>query len=293
MHLNPGYGILKSGDRVRKQYQIICQLGQGGFGITYQAQDITINNEIVFVALKQISQIPQNNHAVIREDEYLEDLKKEDRALRHLNHNYIPKCIDSFTENNYFYLVQEYIEGHNLAAEIIPGKQISETEIIAILKHILEILKFVHRQKIIHRDLKPANLIRRTSDNKIFLIDFGAVKEIATLNHNSSGVSLTKAIGTSGYTPHEQWEGNPQFNSDIYALGIIALQMVTDLSLQDIKNCNLESNKNYNFYIWQEEAYPYISDSLKKIVTKMIEARYQNRYQSVKEALHDLYQLEV
>ncbi|MCZ0904877.1 AarF/UbiB family protein, partial [Microcoleus sp. HI-ES] len=112
-------------------------------------------------------------------------------------------------ENDYFYLVQEYIEGHPLSQELTAGNRGNEKNTVALLREVLEILKSVHQENIIHRDITPSNLIRRKTDQKIVLIDFGAVKEISTFTANSTGEILTsQAIGTSGYMPAEQY--NPR-----------------------------------------------------------------------------------
>ncbi|MGL5077456.1 MAG: serine/threonine protein kinase, partial [Waterburya sp.] len=229
--------LLSPNDIVGSHYQIIQILGKGGFGITYLARD---NNRIApnnLIALKQIF-INQQNDEVDDIDErstsYLQKLEQEARVLSQLQHDRIPKFFGRFEENGYFYIAQEYIEGHSLTEEILPGKQLSQSDAIAILREILLILQFVHAQRIIHRDIKPANLIRRHSDNKIVLIDFGAVKEINTQYKNSSGITLTKIIGSPGYMPPEQARGNPQFNSDIYAVGIILLQAITGFSGKEI-----------------------------------------------------------
>ena len=284
---------LNPGDIVGEHYRIVRVLGRGGFGVTYQAQDIREEDNNVFVALKQIPIPQQNKNGEVRGDRYVADLEREANTLRNLRHARIPKFIDEFRENNYFYIVQEYIPGRSLEEEIIPGERIDEQEIIKMLREILVVLKFVHRHNIIHRDIKPANLIRRGTDNKIVLIDFGAVKEVETIHQNSLGDSITRMVGTRGYLPNEQAIGNPQFNSDIYALGIIILQTITDFSIDNIRTSNSEPKlDNQCNYIWQDEAYPEVSQGLKKIVSKMIRYNFNQRYQSVRKVLEDLDRLE-
>lgn len=128
-------------------------------------------------------------------------------------------------QNEQFYLVQEYIEGCTLRDELKEKGNLNEIEVVKILEEVLEILKFLHNYKppIIHRDIKPENLIRRSGDNKIVLIDFGSVTAISEISRLKSP---TTYIYSYGYSPKEQLEGNAQPNSDIYALGVTALEML-------------------------------------------------------------------
>jgi len=110
----------------------------------------------------------------------------------------------------------------------VPGKVWQEAKVKRLLIDVLKILSFVHQNNVIHRDIKPSNLIRRDRDGKIFLIDFGAVKEITNMTlSEGQGNVLTIAIGTPGYMASEQQRGDPRFNSDIYALGMTAVQAIT------------------------------------------------------------------
>ena len=92
---------------------------------------------------------------------------------------------------------------------------------------IIQILDFVHTNKVIHRDIKPSNIIRREADNKLVLIYFGAVKRITT-----EGQQRTIVIGTPAYIPIEQFNGKPNFCSDIYAVGMIGIQALTGIKPQ-------------------------------------------------------------
>ena len=277
---------LNPGDVVHGRYEVIEELGRGGFGITYTAYD----NQQSFrpiVVLKQIRILQSESNQEERDTDYLERLRLEANTLRNLEHPHIPKFFDSFEEDNYYYIVQEYIEGHNLRKEIFRGEPIKEDQALIILRTMLEILEFVHSNNIIHRDIKPANIIRRHSDNKLFLIDFGAVKEIAT-ETNISGKHLTKAIISRGYSPVEQLEGQPRLNSDIYALGMMLMQGVTGFSINAI--CDEECvpiRDNDRNYIWQKYA-PEISLEVKEIISKMIKYNFNNRYQNITEIYNDL-----
>jgi serine/threonine-protein kinase len=103
---------------------------------------------------------------------------------------------------------------------------------------------------VIHRDIKPANLIRRQGDNKIVLIDFGAVKEITSLSTNQQTKPLTVAIGTHGYMANEQAGGQPQFSSDVYAVVIMAIQALHGLN-PDTNAVGLTQDSNTGEISWQ------------------------------------------
>ena len=163
---------LMLGQTLAGRYHIIKHLGGGGFSQTYLAEDKkrSGNPRCVVKQLKPYYNDPQTLQIARR-------LFKTETETLHLlgTHPLIPELLDSFEENQEFYLVQELIEGKDLSKELIPGKRFSEPEVIAILQNIIEILVFVQQHKVIHRDIKPPNLMRRNSDKKIFLIDFGAV----------------------------------------------------------------------------------------------------------------------
>ena len=174
--------------------------------------------------------------------------------------------------------MREYIEGNDLRQELIKDKQLSESYVISILNDVLEILQFIHKNRVIHRDIKPANLIRSLKNSKLFLIDFGAAKS----EFDSTIQSQTIIIGTTGYMPIEQIEGFPNFTSDIYALGITAIQALTGLSPHD-----LEERSNYNReLIWQNKVN--ISEGLGYIISKMVKRNWRERYQSATEVLQAL-----
>ncbi|MCC5634578.1 protein kinase [Nostoc sp. CHAB 5844] len=259
-------------------YQIQAQLGKGGFGITFTAIDLRRpgNPQCIVKQFKPVSTDP-NTLAVGKR---LFDTEAE--KLERLGHyDQIPRLLAFFQENQEFYLVQEYIEGHDLTQELIPGEKLREREVIKLLEGILEVLTFVHQQKLIHRDLKPSNIRRRRADGKIVLIDFGAVKEVTTQVVSPIGIkSLTVAIGTPGYMPSEQAKGQPTFHSDIYAVGIIAIQALTG-----INPCagGVPTDPQTGEFVWRDRAQ--VSSKLANIIDKMVRYDYRQRYPSAAEAL--------
>ncbi|MDJ0735433.1 MAG: protein kinase [Nostocaceae cyanobacterium] len=264
------------GQIVGGRYRIIRQIGRGGFGVTFLAEDTKRPGNPPCV-VKQFQPVRTDPYT-LRVGKILFDREAEN--LEELgNHDQIPRLLAHFEEKQQFYLVQEFIEGHDLTHEIDPGKKLSEAEVIKLLIDILEVLAFVHQKDRIHRDIKPSNIMRRKSDGKIVLIDFGAVKQVAGVQGNQHGyTAFTRHIGTPDYMPSEQTQGNPQFCSDIYALGIIAIQALTGLSSRDI-----EPDKTTGEIEWQNNFK--VSSKLANVINKMVRYDFRQRYQSGEEAL--------
>ena len=263
------------GTTLRGRYKIISQLGKGGFGETYLAQDLDLPGKPRCV-VKRLKPLVTHQQAL---ETAIRLFDREAQVLYRLGnpHDQIPQLLAHFEENREFYLVQEFVDGNDLSKELISGRQWSQEQVIAFLQDVLKILEFVHQQDVIHRDLKPANLIRRVSDGKIVLIDFGAVKEITTMMANMRGVTI---IGTLGYMPGEQQAGNPKFNSDIYALGMICIQALTGIYPHELQ-------KDPEV-IWNKQA---ISPQLAAILDKMVYSDFRMRYQSAIEVLQALTSL--
>ncbi|MDJ0532221.1 MAG: bifunctional serine/threonine-protein kinase/ABC transporter substrate-binding protein [Xenococcaceae cyanobacterium MO_207.B15] len=290
MGLNPGY-------KLRDRYEIIQQLARGGWGITYLAKDIGLPNKPHCV-IKEITPSPYLSES---QNETL--FEREANALYRLGkHPQIPHLFARFKQDNKFYLIQEYISGATLEQELEARKNFTEAEVINLLRKILVILQEVHRQEYIHRDLKPSNLICREKDDKIVLIDFGTVKELYSTKCTDSGeFKTTVVIGTHGYMPAEQIAKNPQYNSDLYGLGITAIRLLTGL----YPPSNLEINSDYNNkmqidsatgeVIWNNTP-PLskkltIKPELEAILNKMVRYNFCDRYQNVEEVLKDLEEL--
>ncbi|KST66570.1 serine/threonine-protein kinase [Mastigocoleus testarum] len=211
---------------LNKRYKIVRKLGEGGFGETFIAQDTHLPSKPQCVIKKLKTQ--STDSFTLETAKRLFDT--EAKVLEKLGkHKQIPQLLSYFEENREFYLVQELIVGHELNKELTAGEKKKEQQVIALLIEILEILTFVHDQKVIHRDIKPSNILRRNKDSKLVLIDFGAVKQVSTqrLNSQRFNSQSTVIIRTLGYTAPEQEKGVPQFSSDIYAVGMIAIQALT------------------------------------------------------------------
>ena len=268
-----GDKLMLIGKILKQRYEIIEAIGSGAFGNTYTAVD---------------RDFPGLPHRVVKhlcpthnDPTSLTIAKKlfatEAICLSKLGeYSQIPRLFSYFEEDNEFYLVQELVEGHELTQEFQPGKKWSESETVNFLIELLSILSVVHQNNTIHRDIKPANIMRRQDDGKLVLIDFGAVKEVMTVDKNGQ---TTIGIGTPAYMPPEQAVGNPQKCSDIYAVGMIGIQALTGLAANDLP---LDSEGLR--CIWQDSRIE-ASSKLKSILEKMVSFQWKQRYVDAESAL--------
>jgi serine/threonine-protein kinase len=264
---------------LRNRYHVIKPLSSGGFGETFLAEDWDLPAHPICV-VKRFQ--PQSNNAfVLQQGKRL--FNQEAEILHRLgNHDQIPRLLAHFEENGEFYLVEEFVEGEVLSKELISGSRLAENEVIKLLRDVFEVLAFVHSQGAIHRDIKPANLIRRKSDGKIVLIDFGAVKEIGVLTVSNHGqVMSTIMIGTPGYMPDEQANGKPRFSSDVYGVGVIAIQALTGLN-PDPSFGGLPEDSQGEIS-WRNLVA--VSGGLADVIDKMVRKDYRQRYVSAVEVL--------
>jgi len=265
------------------RYKIVSELGAGGFGQTFLAEDLHLPGHPRCV-VKQLK--PQVSDA-----ERLQTARRlfdiEAQVLYQLgNHDQIPRLLAHFEDNQEFYLAQELIEGEPLTQEFVGGSLWHEERVIALLQDLLQVLAFVHEQHVIHRDIKPSNLIRRKHDRRIVLIDFGAVKQASTQVVNpQSGQTKTISIGTQGYTPKEQLGGNPRFSSDVYAVGIIGIQALTAIHPR-----RLQENSQTGEIEWRNHA-KQVSPELAAILDQMVRYDFRVRYPTAAEALEALRNL--
>lgn len=268
------------GETLAGRYHIIRHLARGGFGTTFVAVDRQRpgHPECLVKQFQPMETDPQTLQAARR----LFD--REAETLERLgNHEQIPRLLAHFEESQQFFLVQELIVGHDLSKEVNAAERWGEEQAIYLLEEVLEVLVFVHQQGVIHRDIKPDNLIRRAADGKIVLIDFGAVKQIRTV-HLLRLQSAT-IIGTTGYMPAEQNNGNPQLASDVYAVGMLGIQALTGIFPHE-----LPYDQNTSEVAWRERAQ--VSDRTAQVLDKMICYDYRQRYRSATEALAAVQELQ-
>ena len=273
-----------TGQTIYERYHIVKQLGRGGVGITFLAEDRQcFNSRCVVKQLKPKTDNPKTLQVARRL------FIQEAKILNNLGHcDRIPRLLAYFECDNDFFLVQELIEGKDLSQEIVLGQPWSEGKTIILVKDTLEVLQVVQQQNVIHRDLKPSNLMRRNQDGKIVLIDFGSVKQVSTQIVDASGQTKpTVAVGTKSYMPMEQMMGRPGFYSDIYAVGAIAIQALTGIIPKQLpvdRDGELIWRDKLNH---QSRYKPQFLD----LIDKMVRYRFQERYSSAREVLQDLEQI--
>ncbi|BAY26729.1 serine/threonine kinase [Calothrix sp. NIES-2100] len=264
-------------------YRAIKLIGSGGFGKTFLALDERSGDNCV---IKQLLQHHQGNEKI------KELFELEAKQLKKLGdiHSQIPTLFDyleqglekvnqpaSKTEQKYLYLILELIEGQTLLQELEQGGTFSSRQIIEFLQEFLPILKFVHDCDVIHRDIKPENIMRRNSDNKLVLIDFGAVKESTLTKAGKTGTEIC----TIGYASSEQLRGKVYRASDLYSLGATCVHLLTGihpLELYDDDNC----------LRWQKHLKKPINKHLQQVLDKLLKQAAKERYQSVDEVLPEV-----
>lgn len=271
------------GKLLDQRYQVTEGLVQGGFGHTYLAEDTRRPGNPICV-VKHLQ--PATN-----DPEFLQTARRlfnsEAETLEKLGiHDQIPRLLAYFEEDEEFYLVEEYISGHPLSAEFSAEQNWNEPQVVQFLQEVLPILEFVHRNGVIHRDIKPDNLIRRAADNKVVLVDFGAVKQVKmqTIMATEQFNNETVAIGTPGYMPSEQSQGRPRPSSDLYALGMVCIQ-----SLSGLSPAQLPEDPETGEILWRQRTQ--VSELLAAVLSRMVRHYFRYRYQSaveVSEALEPL-----
>jgi len=282
--IQPG---LTLGDR----YVIVRQIGQGGFGRTYLAEDVNRFRELC--VLKEFSPQVQTAYVVQKAEELFE---REASVLYKLQHPQIPRFRELLRLNlwgkEYLFLVQDYVEGetysHLLNARLQQGLCFAEAEVRQLLLSILPVLEYIHSLGVIHRDISPDNLMLRTVDKLPVLIDFGGVKQVvatvASQYYQPGAVappSVLTLLGKVGFAPAEQMQtGLVSPHSDLYALAVTMLVLLTGKHPQELIDTYTLS--------WQWRREVNLSPILAQVLDKMLSARPSDRYQSARQVLQAL-----
>jgi tetratricopeptide (TPR) repeat protein/tRNA A-37 threonylcarbamoyl transferase component Bud32 len=267
------------------RYSLLKLLSSGTSTETYLAEDIHLPDRPQCIVKQLRTQSLDPDTLKVARQLF----QTEARVLDVLGaHERIPRLLAHFEENQQFYIVQECIEGQDLAQELSSGLKWNESQAIACLQDVLPILQFVHQQNTIHRDINPQNLIRRsdsqagTNRSSFALIGFGAVKEITT-STTIQQVHPTP-IGAPGYIPVEQIMGKPRFSSDIYALGMTIIYALTG-TLPG----KFPEDPQSGEIMWRQGTQ--VSDRTAAILDKMVRAHFRDRYQNTNEVIDDLNSL--
>ena len=255
------------GKTIANKYQIAKYLGGRKETHSYVANSLEESKLRYYLEILQPLQLRESSVSAMNQEIMIgfSNLSAID------NDQKTPAVIEYFIDESRIYIVQEYVEGKNLAQIIEDQFILSETEVVEILINAATALHPFHRQQIIHGNIRPSSLIRRHKDNKVTLVDFNLVNEAINLIPESK----------TGYIPPEQIANSPTLASDIYALGMTAIHVLTGTSPQ-----NLEKNPRTGEILWHRKAR--ISPNFAKILDKMIYLDQNQRYQSVNRVVKDL-----
>ncbi|MEG3967886.1 serine/threonine-protein kinase [Microcoleus sp. T2B6] len=274
------------GITLNNHYRIVRELGHGGFGRTYLAEDAHRFNEPC--VLKEFAPQVHGSYALQKSEELFE---REAGVLYKLQHNQIPRFRELFrvsiSDRGYLFLVQDYVPGQTyrflLDARKRQGLRFIEAEINQLLQQILPLLEYIHSLGVIHRDISPDNLILRSSDGMPVLIDFGGVKQVAATveslfaEANGTPAPATR-IGKLGYAPVEQMQmGIVSPHSDLYALAATVLVLLTGKEPHQLLD---SQTLNWN---WRAECS--LSPNLSLVLDKMLAQQPSQRYSSAREVM--------
>jgi serine/threonine protein kinase, bacterial len=277
--------LLTPGNILGNRYQIVRELGRGGFGRSYLAIDLNKFSEQC--VLKEFAPQVRGQAELVKAKELFE---REAGVLYKLQHPQIPAFREllrvDHSGSESLLLVQNYIEGETYLDKLnqrLKQQQVfSESEIIEFLYDLLPVLDYIHKLGVIHRDISPDNIIYRQRDKLPVLIDFGGVKEIAaTVISRYSNAAIATRIGKQGYAPDEQMiRGKVSPPSDLYALAATSLTLLTGKTASTIYN-PAEAT-------WEWRKHLKLSPELGIVIDRLLQHNPQDRYQSAAAVLADL-----
>jgi serine/threonine protein kinase len=253
------------------RYVIKKILGQGGMGSLALASDTRLADKLVVI--KELI----SDNADPTED--VRNFKGEVQTLAHLDHPLIPGVTDHFQEGSRYFMVQEYVEGENLEARLERIKRpMEEQDALGYAAEVLDILDYLEQQTppIVHRDIKPANIIIGAKDQRAHLVDFGIARAYAPSNARRK---QTTALGTPGYAPPEQYQGNAEPRSDLYALAATLYHLLTNRDPADYPPFQFPPVRTLN---------PRLSLDIEAILTRALMLDVNQRYQTALEMKRDI-----
>ncbi|MBD2484213.1 serine/threonine-protein kinase [Planktothrix sp. FACHB-1365] len=278
--------LIYPGIVLRNHYTIVRELGHGGFGRTYLAQDQHRFDELC--VLKEFAPQVQGSFALKKSQELFE---REAEILYKLKHPQIPQFRELFRETidnkGYLFLVQDYVEGLNyrslLNQRLRQGLPFTEAEMIQFLLQLLPVLDYIHSYGVIHRDISPDNIIQRQLDGLPILIDFGGVKLIQAKVESElaaqQGQNPTPTrLGKVGYAPDEQMRlGRVYPHSDLYGLAATLFVLLTGKEPQQLIDPQT--------LIWNWKKYTNLSPEFGAILEKMLAYHQSDRFPSAQDVL--------
>lgn len=254
------------GTVIDDKYEILKEIGRGGMSIVYLAMDKHLNKQW---AVKEIRKKGNGKNDEI----VVNSLLAEANMMKRLDHPALPRIVDIIDNGITIYIVMDYIEGESLDKIINEHGALPEDKVIAWAKQLCDALGYLHSQKppIIYRDMKPANVMLKPEGN-IKIIDFGIARE-----YKEQNLADTTVLGTKGYAPPEQYSGQTDPRSDIFALGMTMHHLLTGID-----------PRSGEAYASVRQWNPELSEGIEAIVDKCVEPAAENRYQSTADLLYDL-----
>ena len=254
------------GSVIDGKYEILTEIGRGGMSIVYLAMDTHLNKQW---AVKEIRKKGNGKNDEI----IVNSLLAEANLMKRLDHPSLPRIVDIIDNGQTIFVVMDYIEGESLDKIIKEYGVQSEELVISWAKQLCDALSYLHSQKppIIYRDMKPANVMLKPEGN-IKIIDFGIAREYKELS-----LADTTVLGTKGYAPPEQYSGQTDARSDIFALGMTMHHLLTGVDPR-------KGEAYAPVRMWNPE----LSEGIELIIDKCVQPAAENRYQNCGELLYDL-----
>ena len=288
------------GQILQERYQIIEVLNNSAFSQTYLAVNF-VRPDLPKCIIKFYRYQNNSSHIYITsKDIFLQEIKTLEKLSSHAQ---TPQLIDYFEqENQGFYLVQNFIEGQFLSASLAQRKQYDfcwrEKQVWHLLHNILGILQFIHNQGIIHCDLQPSNIIKRSLDNNWVILDFSSAQLMSSLSKEQKIEKLVRLktktiINPSGYLAPEQLISQPHISSDIYALGIIAIQALTGIEPKKLQLDFETGELIWQCFLPQQKTRSEFSENLLTVIEQMVSYKIENRYQAITEVIQDLEEVKL
>src|SRR2546429_2074256 len=256
------------------RYVISKILGEGGMGTAVLATDKRTDNKLVV-----IKELVSDNTDPAKFQEDVRNFTREVATLAHLDHPLISYVTDSFEENSRYFMVQKYIEGENLEERLDRVNQpMKEREVLGLASEVLDILDYLALQTppIVHRDIKPANIIIGSKGKRAHLVDFGIARADEAKNIKRK---QTSALGTPGYAPPEQYQGNADPRSDLYALGATMHHLLTNRDPRNYPPFNFPPVRSLN---------PDLSVDIEHVLERGLVNDRNQRYQSASSMKSDV-----
>lgn len=248
------------------KYEILKEIGRGGMSIVYLAMDKRLNKQW---AVKEIRKKGSGKN----EEIVVNSLLAEANMMKRLDHPSLPRIVDIIDNGVTIYVVMDYIEGESLDKILNEYGAQPEEMVVNWAKQLCDALSYLHSQKppIIYRDMKPANVMLKPEGN-IKIIDFGIARE-----YKEQNLADTTVLGTKGYAPPEQYSGQTDPRSDIFALGMTMHHLLTGVD-----------PRNGEPYAPVRQWNPELSEGIETIIDRCVEPAAENRYQSCADLLYDL-----